>query len=85
MRVKGKLYLTNNILRFDLNQPQKVENLKEPIVFVLYEILEMALLQFGNEKVVKAISGEEIIDEIEIPDKIDSYIFPGEQNLVGYV
>ena len=85
MRVKGKLYLTNNVLRFDLNQPQKVKNLDEPIVFVLYEILEMALLQFGNEKVIKAISGEEIIDEIEIPDKIDSYLFPDEKTMVGYV
>jgi hypothetical protein len=35
--------------------------------------------------VVKAISGEEVVDEIEIPDKIDSYIFPGDQTLVGYV
>ncbi|KAF5037654.1 hypothetical protein DSECCO2_562370 [anaerobic digester metagenome] len=85
MRVKGKLYLTNNVLRFDLNQPQKVKNLDEPIVFVLYEILEIALLQFGNEKVIKAISGEEIIDEIEIPDKIDSYLFPDEKTMVGYV
>lgn len=85
MRVKGKLYLTNNVLRFDLDQPHTVKNLDEPIVFVLYEIVEMALLQFGNEKVAKAISGEEIIDEIEIPDKIDSYLFPDEKTMVGYV
>ena len=85
MKVKGKLYLTkNNILRFDLEQPQKVKNLNEPIVFVFYEILEMALVQFGNEKVIKALSGEEVPDEIELPDKIDSYLLPGD-NLVGYV
>lgn len=85
MKVKGKLYLTkNNILKFDLEQPQRIKNLDEPILFVLYEILEIALLQFGNEKVIKAISGEEIPDEIELPDKIDSYLLP-DDNLVGYV
>jgi hypothetical protein len=86
MKVKGKLYLTHeNVLRFDLEEPQRIENLDEPILFVLYESLQMAILQFGNEKVIKAISGEKVMEEIELPDKIDSYLFPEEKTLVGYV
>lgn len=86
MKVKGKLYLTHeNVLRFDLEEPQRIENLDEPILFVLYENLQMAILQFGNEKVIKAISGEKVMEEIELPDKIDSYLFPEEKTLVGYV
>lgn len=86
MKVKGKLYLTNeNVLRFDLEKPQRIKNLDEPIIFVLYENLQMAILQFGNEKVIKAISGEKVMDTIELPDKIDSYLFPEEKTLVGYV
>ena len=86
MKVKGKLYLTHeNVLRFDLEEPQRIENLDEPILFVLYESLQMAILQFGNEKVIKAISGEKVMEEIELPDKIHSYLFPEEKTLVGYV
>ncbi len=86
MKVKGKLYLTHeNVLRFDLEEPQRIENLDEPILFVLYENLQMAILQFGNKKVLRAISGEKVMDEIELPDKIDSYLFPEEKTLVGYV
>ncbi|WP_281774268.1 hypothetical protein [Methanobacterium formicicum] len=86
MKVKGKLYLTHEkVLRFDLEEPQRIENLDEPILFVLYENLQMAILQFGNEKVIKALSGEKVMEEIELPDKIDSYLFPEEKTLVGYV
>ncbi|MEN6554204.1 MAG: hypothetical protein ABFC34_15100 [Methanobacterium sp.] len=86
MKVKGKLHLTKeNTLRFDFNQPQRIKNLDEPIVYVLYEILEMAILQFGITKIIKALSGDEVPDVIELPDEIDSYLFPEEKTLVGYV
>lgn len=86
MKVKGKLHLTmENTLRFDLDQPQRIKNLDEPVVFVLYEILEIAIVQFGITKIIKALSGDKVPDEIELPDKIGSYQFPEEKTLVGYV
>ena len=88
MILKGKLYLTTDcILRFDLDQPQKIQGLNEPVIFVLYEILQMAIQQFGKENVITAIAGAEVISKIELPDKIDSYLLPltgNDEVPVGY-